>query len=940
MTDADCRAGAGQISIPGSVALIAAPRDVVSSAESARVAALHDQFVLDTPAEDRFDRIAELAAAYFRTPVALVSLVDNDRQWFKSCIGLPVRETPREWAFCDHSIRLGRDAVMVVEDASNDIRFFNNPLVVGAPHIRFYAGAVLTTTDGNNLGTLCIIDTERRPSPSDVDLQFLRTLAKMVVDQLELSKARGLLDEQHRLLKNAEAMSGVGHWRFDLITQHVTWSDEVFRIHGMPPGVNVPQYEEIQGLYHEDDRATLTRLVDRAVETGEGYEFQLRIRRPDGSVRHTIAKAECVLDQAGKTTSIVGVFQDVTRQHLAAASLAESERHCRLLAENVCDVIAVYGADGIFRYVSPSITSLLGYAPEELVGRTPFSFIHLEDRERVAEEFRAAAASSAQATVEYRALTKGGATKWLEAKPKFHRDALGELVEISDSVRDVTERHFREAALQRARLEAENAGAAKAVFLANMSHEIRTPMNAVFGFAELLARTDLTDDQRQYLKLIADSGRAMMRLLNDILDMSKIDSGRMHLAAEAVHVGHKLYNCVQLMEPIARSKGVELTISLDPTLPERIVCDPLRIRQILLNLIGNAVKFTDTGGIAVNARNGGDQLLIEIEDSGVGIPADRLDMIFQQFSQADASVARRFGGTGLGLSISTELARLMGGSIDVISAVGVGTTFTLRLPLVEASKATNESRPDGNAHVPRLHRAYGAAPRVLIAEDHEINQVLITALAKAAGFVPTIATNGAEAIAKVLAAAATDEPFDLVLMDMQMPVVDGLSATRQLRALGVSARQLPIIALTANAFAEDRAACLAAGMQAHLAKPVRLRDLEELATRLMDSRDTDRDPPMEASVAQAGHEIADLYDRRRTETLEAVSASMRRDELDSVAIEALITGLHNLAGTAGFFGNAPLGDVASELEHALKRGAASDWRRILRNGWERLQHAA
>ena len=241
------------------------------SAESLRQIALLDHAVLGTPPEKRFDRIVAMAAAYFKAPIALISLVDKDRQWFKSCMGLTVRETPRNSAFCDHAIRLDPHSILVVQDALSDDRFCDNPLVLGAPFIRFYAGAVLTTAEGYNLGTLCIIDTMQRPPLSEVDLQYLRSLADMAVDQLDLSRSRSILDEQRRLLKSAETMSGVGHWHFDLVTQLITWSDEVFKIFGLPASEYAPSFEQIQELYHEDDRATLTQLVARAAETGEGY---------------------------------------------------------------------------------------------------------------------------------------------------------------------------------------------------------------------------------------------------------------------------------------------------------------------------------------------------------------------------------------------------------------------------------------------------------------------------------------------------------------------------------------------------------------------------------------------------------------------------------------------------------------------------------------------
>ncbi|MDT0506943.1 PAS domain-containing protein [Novosphingobium sp. MMS21-SN21R] len=811
------------------------PTDIDPSSENLRLAALRRHAVLDTPAEDRFDRIAQLAKAYFRTPIALVSLIDEDRQWFKACIGLPVRETLREWAFCDHAIRNGPHSILVVEDAAADARFSSNPLVTGDPLIRFYAGAVLTTADGQNLGTLCVIDAAPRPRPSEADLDFLATLAKLVVDQLELSKARAILDEQQRLLKNAEAMSGVGHWRFDLLSQVVTWSDEVYRIHGFPVRDHVPSYADIQRLYHEDDRATLTKAVDRAVELGEGYSLGLRIRRPDGSVRHTLARAECVFDPAGKTTSIFGVFQDVTSHHLAAAALAESEEHYRLLADNVRDVIALYGADGVLRYISPSVTNLLGYLPSELLGKTPYFFIHEDDHRRVAEAFETAAKAGTDATVVYRALTKTGAVRWLEAKPRFRRDDAGRIVEISDSVRDVTDRHFREAALHQARLDADTASKAKATFLANMSHEIRTPMNGVLGFAELLAGTPMDEEQRRYVGHIADSGRSMMRLLNDILDISKIEAGQMQLAHETVDIGHKLRGIVQLMEPAAAAKGIAVAVQVHENVPSTIMGDAFRLRQVLLNLTGNAVKFTQYGEVRLTASIDGEgpskQLRIDVSDTGIGIAADRLDAIFETFSQADVSIARKFGGTGLGLSISKQLVSLMGGHLRVASEPGRGAVFSMLLPLQLA-----DADPRASAHVgtvPREQDAADATPRarILLAEDHLINQELMRGLARKLGFVIAIASTGAEAISMAEEAAATGTMYDLVLMDVQMPEIDGLDATRRLRSAGFSPARLPIVALTANAYPEDIAACLDAGMQGHLCKPVRVRELEEVIAR-------------------------------------------------------------------------------------------------------------
>ena len=926
--------------IPPATTDFAAATKIVLSAESLRQASLRDHAVLDTPPEERFDRIVNLAADYFQAPIALVSLVDDDRQWFKSCVGLAATETPREWAFCDHTIRLGAHSILVVEDALNDARFCNNPLVVGAPFIRFYAGAVLTTEDGQNLGSLCVIDTQPRSLPSDADLKYLCSLARMVVDELELSRARRVLNEQQRLLKSAESMSGVGHWRYDLRTQIVTWSDEVFKIHGIPMGDVVPPYETIQQLYHEDDRKTLAEGVTRAEETGEGYELQLRIRRPDGSIRQTIAKAECVLDHSGKATAIFGVFQDVTEQHLAAVSLAVSERHYRLLADNVSDVIAVYTADGTFRYISPSVFQLLGYAPDELLGQTAFCIIHVDDHERVSREFSDAARAGAEVMIEYRAHTKGGDVKWLEAKPRFSRDDSGIIVEISDSVRDITERKCRETALQQAKDEADLANKAKATFLANMSHEIRTPMNGVLGFAELLLAGDLAEEQRRHVKLIAESGRAMMGLLNDILDISKIEAGQLQMAAAPFDLRHTLRGALKLMEPAAITKGIDVSLKIDPLLPWCIDGDQLRLRQIVLNLIGNATKFTDKGRIEVHAAaqkgpGGACQLRIDVRDTGIGIAAEHIDRIFQDFAQADGSIVRRFGGTGLGLPISVELARLMGGTIAVESTLGKGTTFTVLLPLVESLQQPTHRKSAVDAPIALddgLH-----CPRVLIAEDHDINQVLITEMARRAGFDPVIANNGAEAIAMVVAAAAAGDPFTMVLMDIQMPEVDGLEATRRLRAVGFDAKTLPIVALTANAYAEDIAACLAGGMQAHLSKPVRLRDLEVLASNLMAAQ---RAAGVALPVLPPAESLASRFAQRQRDMLDVIAKVIREDRVEAREFDELITTIHQFAGTAGYFDQAKQGSAAAALEKDLQRAGPQAAPSLLNDRWQALDVAA
>lgn len=491
------------------------------------------------------------------------------------------------------------------------------------------------------------------------------------------------------------------------------------------------------------------------------------------------------------------------------------------------------------------------------------------------------------------------------------RRKLLRLEELNERLeQDIARRTELEAELIAARASAEAAASAKSSFLANMSHEIRTPMNGVLGFADLLLEADLPLDQHRHVQLIADSGRAMMRLLNDILDLSKIEAGQMQVVPEPVELRHALRNCFKLIRPAAEQKQLELCFDIAPELPAFVQLDGLRLRQIVLNLLGNAVKFTERGSVRFRARpDPADPAMLDIlvQDTGVGIARERLPAIFEEFVQAEQSTARRFGGTGLGLAISRQLAELMGGSLAVDSAPGNGTSFTLRLPLVAAAAPDRVVRASGAKLAPArpLH--------LLLAEDHDVNQELMKAMLGQLGHRVTIANDGSEALAAVLRARAAGTPFDLVLMDMQMPVMDGVQSARAIRTAGET---LPILALTANAYADDVAACLAAGMQAHLAKPVQLADLASAIARWTP------DGPSAAPPVRAAPKIDPAlrarYGERKAELRDHAARIRDAGSYTDRDIEELRGLLHKLAGSAGMFGEARLGSDAAEIEDALE----------------------
>ena len=506
----------------------------MSTTEAERLRALRTYGLMDTPADAALDRITALVRLIFDAPIALVSLVDDTRQWFKSRQGLEACQTDREHAFCAHALPLQRGGVLVVEDATRDPRFTANPLVTGEPGIRFYAGAVLTTPDGFNLGTLCVIDTRPRPPLTPVQAETLCALASLVMREIEVQQAHRRDRAKNSLLQLAETMAGVGHWRLDAATGAVEWSDEVYRIHGLDPKAFDPSLDSAIDFYDEEGRRAVSAHVDAALREGRDFTFQLRIRRPDGQVREVTSRGVCERDHAGQVVSVFGVFQDVTEQADLLRQVSEERERYRLLAENANDMISTTSFESEILFVTPAVRRLLGYAPEELAGRRTVDLTHPDDLPGVMKHFRTLLRAGPDAPVapyQFRGLHKDGSWVWLEGQPRVQYDAQGAPLVFQDVVRDIAARKRLETELQDARLAAEAAGRAKADFLANMSHELRTPLSGVVGFSGLVAQApELSPETRRRAEVVASASASLVAIVNDILDFSKFESEGVSLA--------------------------------------------------------------------------------------------------------------------------------------------------------------------------------------------------------------------------------------------------------------------------------------------------------------------------------------------------------------------------------------------------------------------------
>ncbi len=614
----------------------------------------------------------------------------------------------------------------------------------------------------------------------------------------------------------AAAAAGIGVWDYDVVAGTLVWDDRMYGLYGRHRSGGLEPYTRWSESVHPEDRAPSEKALQDAIDGHADFEPQFRIVRPDGEERQIKAMARVVRDADGRPLRMIGVNFDVTDRLRTEAALQANESLLRSVGRMA--LVGGWRVDLRAGQVHWSEqTRAIHEVPPDFVPTldAAVTFYAPESRSVIADAVSRSIASGQGWDLELRLITYTGRSIWVRAMGEVEFAPDGEPAQLVGAFQDITERRRMDDLLREATAAAEAASEAKSGFLANMSHEIRTPLNAVIGLAHLLQRTPLSTEQAHYVQNIQLSGKSLLGIVNDVLDLSKIEAGEMGLERTTFSlrdVGSSLY---ALFEAQARNKGLILAMTPDTTLPDALQGDPTRLRQVLVNLLGNAIKFTEHGQVALSiqalaAPAGHCRLRLEVRDTGVGIADDVLPMIFAPFSQADASTTRRFGGTGLGLSITKRLVELMGGQLGVQSTPGQGSCFWVELPFELGDATQLAPAVQGHGDGPRLQGV-----RVLLVDDSDINLQVAGRLLELEGAQVQPARDGAEALRWVQQHA----DFDIVLMDVQMPVMDGLEATRRIRAMPKRAG-LPIVALTAGNTDTEHRRAREAGLQDILSKPI------------------------------------------------------------------------------------------------------------------------
>lgn len=774
---------------------------VAEDIEQVRLRSLESYRILESLPEEEYDRITRLASYIFNKPIVIISFIDQYGVFIKSQHGINIQDFSRNDSICRFTIEENR--LIVIPDTKLDPRTVNLSKVVSEPKIRFYAGAPLTSPDGYALGSLSILDTQPGDI-SDEEKQVLMDLANEVVSHLEARKKNLELKELITKYEEISTMFNNSAELQSIMDRNGTIlvvNKAVEKLLGYTPEEG--EGRAIWDFFPEEDLKNLIPIFSEGLSAGKkNFEVEARIKLKDGTAKWM------GWSLAVKNEKWYANGRDISGQKKMIAELEQLS----IVANKTINGVAISTAEGKIKWINKALEKLTGYSLEDFKNTRPGDLLSGEGTDRkVLETARKLASECVPSNIELLSYKKDGSPIWLSISntPTFKKDgSLDQQVEI---INDISERKLAEQELIKTREEALHLSKAKETFLSVMSHEIRTPLNAVIGMSHILMDDNPTESQMENLKILGFSAQNLLMLINDILDFTKIETGNMVLESVNVNLKELVSQTLNSLQFKTAEKPLILKSEIDHRIPKFVKGDNTRLYQILINLLGNSVKFTESGEVKlkldlVQETKKSVKVRFEISDTGIGIEPEKIDLIFESYTQANSDTTRKYGGTGLGLAITKSLLQLYNSSITVESEVGKGSKFKF---IIDFDRSQESSMLEENKTP--VEKLKGS---ILVVDDNEINRILASKVLSKWGIEVDFAENGQVALDKVV-----ESQYDLVLMDLHMPVMDGMEAAREIRKLGGKYTKLPIVALTASLFSHELETISEFGMDGYVMKP-------------------------------------------------------------------------------------------------------------------------
>ena len=945
--------------------------------EKERLEALIIFSILDKMPEEVFHTIAQTAAIICRTQAAIISFFEGEKHHIKSSVGLNIYDLRNDFEFC-HKI-LQNNTFIEIKDASLDAELMQSPMVIGHPNFRFFAGVPIYTSNGFTIGTICVVDTA--PSQLNKDqIEGLQNIAKQIQQILDLKKQnKNLQTELNHLLheRTNQTEIDLDAYKFALDQSsgvaiadkngYIKFANDKFcRSSGYIKEEILGQSYNILNSKHHS--SSFFKEMWEVILNGELWHGEIRNKDKQGNFFWVDCSIIPFLDKKGKPYQFMSIQQDITEKKSAQERMTLETRLISILSENepidksilhiseqICyrlewDIGIYWNIDIVNNMLSPTMYYQFTYPhndelktyllesrikkgeglPGRVYEKKKPSWVYDLDYESHNTELILYSRFNFRSALLFPILFNNEVIGIMEFISARHKKPDINIIQMFEStglqIGAFIERKTAEQELLKAKKQAEESVISKDQFLANMSHEIRTPMNAIIGFTELLSKTNLSEQQKEYAGSVKVAGENLLSIINDILDFSKIESGVITVEALPSDIRQIMKNIFDLLKISARQKSLEFDYQIDENIPEILICDALRLNQILINLVGNAIKFTEKGSVLFSASltdyaENIFRVKFSVKDTGIGIHDEKKEKIFERFTQVNNEINRKYEGTGLGLSISKNLIELLGGNLELKSEEGIGSEFFFSLWLESGVKSdVIQEELSGLKNKQNFRQ-----PKILVIEDNILNQKLAKNVLQNFGFDVELAMNGQIGLEML-----KHNKYDLILMDLQMPELDGYQTTRMIR--NIMRLSTPIIAMTAHSIVGEKEKCLAVGMNDFISKPFNPEELyHKIISKLSSDFFDNSNPLVKLEVKVKKHlnlkYLSELSDGNHTFETEMIELFIKQVPIDIVTLsnavviqdEKKISDLsHKLKSSLDIFGRQDLSEELNKLSNLYK----------------------